>query len=82
MLLIKFILSFVECQMSMALMTVKVWNKTKEKSKIALAEVNGTLGLLNYRLSQKLKLLENCEFNHLIINLIGINYFVLAKNTC
>ena len=25
--------------------------------------------MLNYRLSQKLKLLENCEFNHLTINL-------------
>ena len=27
-------------------------------------------GVLNYRLSQKLKLLENCEFNHLTIILI------------
>jgi len=25
--------------------------------------------LLNYQLSQKLKLLRNCEFNHLTINL-------------
>ena len=28
--------------------------------------------MLNYPLSQKLKLLENCEFNHLIISLTKI----------
>ena len=54
------------------------WRTYRESNKDPSIKSCKLLTLLNYRLSQKLKLLENGEFNHLTIILTDLICFYTA----